>query len=421
MKLLNYTSAYFAGIVLIIITCWAGLFYYAMLDEIYDSIDDGLDNQKGLVIQKAATDSTVLRKTDFDESDYAIHEIPAAGALYFKDVYIDTMMYKQNEKSDEPVRLLKTVFLHNGKYYQLQVATSMVEEDDLMKQLFYSILWLYFGLVVTIVLFNNFLLKRIWRPFYYLLKQLKKFRLDKPEPIATEKTRVDEFRLLNETVQKLLQRNIDAYTSQKDFIENASHELQTPLAISINKLEALAENNQLPESQLKLLAEALDNLERLTRLNKSLLLLTRIENKQFAGVKAVNINQLTQKIVADFRDQSDFSNIKVEVVEKSNCIQKMNEDMAVVLITNLIKNAIVHNIPGGFVHIHIDNDSLIIENSGHGKPLDGKKIFNRFQVGEPSPESTGLGLAIVKAIATLYHFKVRYHFDQKHIITLDFQ
>jgi signal transduction histidine kinase len=420
MKLLNYTSAYFAGILLIIITCWAGLFYYAMLDEIYDSIDDGLDNQKGLVIEKAATDSTVLRKNDFDESDYAIHEIPASGALYFKDVYIDTMMYKQNEKSDEPVRLLKTVFLHNGKYYQLQVATSMVEEDDLMKQLFYSILWLYFGLVITIILFNNFLLKRIWRPFYHLLKQLRKFRLDKPEPITSTKTRVDEFRLLNETVQKFLQRNIDVYTSQKDFIENASHELQTPLAISINKLEALAENNQLPESQLKLLAEALDNLERLTRLNKSLLLLTRIENKQFAGVAAVSINELTQKIVADFRDQSDFSNIKIEVIEKGNCIQKMNEDMAAVLITNLIKNAIVHNIPGGFVHIIISNDSLVIENSGHAKSLNEKTIFNRFQVGEPSASSTGLGLAIVKAITVLYHFKVRYHYDQKHIITLHF-
>jgi hypothetical protein len=164
MKLLNYTAGWVVGIFLVILSVWAVIFYYVMLDEIYDSIDDGLDNQKGLVIQKAATDSSVLYKNNFDETDYAIREVPAAKAAAFHDTYTDTMMYMQNEKSDEPVRLLTTMFLHNGKYYQLQVATSMVEEDDLIKQLFYSILWLYLGLVITIILFNNFLLKKIWRP-----------------------------------------------------------------------------------------------------------------------------------------------------------------------------------------------------------------------------------------------------------------
>lgn len=420
MKLLNYTSAYFAIILLIVITIWAGIFYYSLLDEIYDSIDDGLDNQKGLVIQKAALDTTVLTKNSFEESDYAIREIMAADALNFQDTYTDTMMYMQNEKSDEPVRLLRTVFLQNGRYYQLQVATSMVEEDDLIKQLFYSILWLYTGLVITIILFNNFLLKKVWHPFYQLLKQLKKFRLDKSEPISTVKTNVDEFRLLNETIEKLLKRNIDAYTSQKSFIENASHELQTPLAISINKLEALAENNQLPESQLKLLASALDNLERLTRLNKSLLLLFKIENKQFAEETPVHINQLTQKIVSDFSDQAEFSDLQVTITEKDNCIQSMNADMAGMLITNLIKNAIVHNKPGGFVNITIHKNSIVVENSGVDKPLDEEKIFSRFHSGVPSSTSTGLGLAIVKAIAGLYHFSTAYHFDQKHIITIHF-
>jgi signal transduction histidine kinase len=296
----------------------------------------------------------------------------------------------------------------------------MVEEDDLVKQLFYSILWLYLGLVITIILFNNFLLKKIWRPFYQLLKQLKKFRLYKPEPIVTIKTGVDEFSLLNETVHKLLQRNIDAYTSQKTFIENAAHELQTPLAISINKLEALAENNQLPEEQLKLLATALDNLERLTRLNKSLLLLSKIENKQFEEETPVDFNQLTKKIVTDFSDQSEFNNLRVTILEKDSCLQKMNADLAAVLVTNLIKNAIIHNNPGGIVQIILHSNSLTVENSGSPAALDEQMIFSRFHSGEPSQTSTGLGLAIVKAITTLYHFKVAYHYDKKHSITVYF-
>lgn len=420
MKLLNYTSAYFAGILLIIITIWAAVFYYSLLDEIYDSIDDGLDNQKGLIIQKAAIDTAVLDKNDFDETDYAIREIKPEEALNFQDTYIDTMMYMQNEKSDEPVRLLKTVFLQNGRYYQLQVATSMVEEDDLVTQLFYSICWLYLGLMVTIILFNNFLLKKIWRPFYQLMRQLKNFRVDKPKPVTTPKTSVDEFKLLNETVQKLLKRNTDIYNSQKSFIENASHELQTPLAISINKLEALAENHHLKGGDLELLASALDHLERLARLNKSLLLLSRIENKQFTEEKLVDLNQLAQKIVVDFADQSNFSDIEINILEKDRCTQQMNEDMATILLTNLVKNAIVHNIPSGFVNIIIEKNALIVENTGVRHPLDEQKIFSRFHSGESSPTSTGLGLAIVKAIADLYQLNLSYHYDQQHRISVFF-
>lgn len=420
MKLLHYTSVSFAGILLVIISVWAAVFYYAMLDEIYDSIDDGLDNQKGLVIGKAASDTTVLHKNSFDESDYAIREIPATSATGTYDTYIDTIMYMQNEKSHEPVRMLKTVFAQDGRYYQLQVATSMVEEDDLIQQLFYYVLGLYFGLVTTIILFNNFLLKKIWRPFYRLLKRLKKFRLDKPEPVCPEKTNVDEFRMLIETIQKLLQRNIDVYNSQKDFIENASHELQTPLAISINKLEALAESNQLAPAQLALLSSAMDNLGRLTRLNKSLLLLSKIENKQFAEKSPVSIARVTRQIAGDFSDQAVFNQLQVSIDEKDPCIQQMNADLAAILVTNLVKNAIVHNQPGGFVHITIDKTMLSIENAGDGPALDEQKIFSRFHTAEPAGASTGLGLAIVKAIAGLYQFKAAYRYSQKHIITILF-
>ena len=138
------------------------------------------------------------------------------------------MKYMQNEQSFEPVRLLRTTFHHDGKYYQMQVVTSMVEEDDLTAKLFYALLWLYLGLVATILILNNFLLKRVWRPFYQLLNQLKKFKLESPSSLKVKSTKIDEFRLLNETIQKLLKSNIDSYNSQKHFIENAALELQTP-------------------------------------------------------------------------------------------------------------------------------------------------------------------------------------------------
>ena len=418
MKVLNYTTSYFAVILLVLISIWAGIFYYAMLDEIYDSIDDGLDNQKGLIIQKVATDSTILQKINFDEGDYAIKETNSQLAKNVRDVYVDTMMYMQNEKDFEPVRLLRTMFHHNGKYYQMEVITSMVEEDDLTAELFYGLLWLYLGLVASILILNNFLLKRIWRSFYHLLKQLKKFRLENPSDFKVKDTKIDEFQLLNETVQRLLQTNIDSYNSQKHLIENAAHELQTPLAISINKLEALAETARLSDKELKLLASALDNLERLTRLNKSSLLLSRIENKQFLVEEEININNLVKKIADDFSDQLSYSELAIHINEQGSLNIKMNQDLATILFTNLIKNAIVHNHPEGLVRVTIKKTFIRIENTGREGALVEQKLFSRFSKQQQSENSTGLGLAIVKAIADLYSLKVSYLYTTVHTFTV---
>jgi signal transduction histidine kinase len=419
MKLLNYTTSYFAGALLVIITIWAGLFYYAMLDEIYNSIDDGLDNQKGLIIQKAAIDTTILTRNIAEEGDYSIHEIAVSGAIRFQDIYTDTSMYMQNENDFEPVRLLKTVFIQNGKYYQLNISTSMVEEDDLSAELLYAIIWLYIGLVVTILLLNNLLLKKIWSPFYLLIKQLKKFRLEKPAPVVIHKTRIDEFNLMNETVQRLLQGNVDAYSGQKRFIENASHELQTPLAISINKLERLADGKELNNEQLELVAGALDNLERLTRLNKSLLLLSKIENKQFEGEESVNINQILKRIAEDFSEQFGYNAVRLTIRENDQCVVMMNPDLATVMMSNLLKNALVHNQRDGFVEVEINENSLYIQNSGQAIALDREKLFTRFFKVNPG-ESPGLGLAIVKSIVNRYHFSIDYQFRGDHTITVDF-
>jgi signal transduction histidine kinase len=275
--------------------------------------------------------------------------------------------------------------------------------------------------VATILILNNFLLKRIWRPFYHLLKQLKNFRLEKPSTFTIQKTKIDEFRLLNEAVQKLLQTNIDSYSSQKHFIENASHELQTPLAIGINKLEALAETNTLSEKQLHLLASALDNLERLTRLNRSLLLLSKIENKQFLEEQDIQLNELVKKISDDFSDQLTFSGLALTIDNVEESSITMNPDLALILFTNLVKNAIVHNHPGGYIRIEITRDSMRIENTGRDQALNQQKLFTRFNREQQSETSTGLGLAIVKAITDLYSYVISYSFTDRHIISILFR
>ena len=312
------------------------------------------------------------------------------------------------------------MFRHHAKYYQMEVITSMVEEDDLISEFFYALLWLYIGLVATIIILNNFLLRSIWRPFYHLLKQVKRFRLEDSSRFEIKKTSIDEFRLLNESIEKLIKSNTDSYNSQKHFIENASHELQTPLAISINKLEALAETGKLSDTELQLLASALDNLERLTRLNKSLLLLSRIENKQYLQEEEIDFSNLIEKMRSDFSDQLEYSQLTLNIHHDGTPQPIMNADLAMILVMNLVKNAIVHNHRNGTIDIHTTNNFLSITNSGKNIPLDRARLFTRFNNEHQSEISTGLGLAIVKAIADLYSFNISYSFNGRHTITIQF-
>jgi signal transduction histidine kinase len=420
MKLLNYTSTYFSIILVIIIPIWAGLFYFAMLDEVYDSMDDGLDNQRLLIISEARKDTTVLHKANFKEGNYSISEISAAVGKRHKDIFVDTLIYMQNEADYEPVRMLKTVFKANNRYYGMRVITSMVEEDDLISELTQALLLLYFGLILSIVILNNYLLRNIWKPFYFMMNQLRLFKLKHAKPLHLSETRIDEFNILQTTIQRFLTKNIESYNQQKQFIENASHELQTPLAIALNKLELLADKISLNEEESELLGSALSNLERLKRLNQSLLLLTKIENDQFDGSTEVNINKLIKRLLEDFKEQIEFRQLNFSLQEKGTCIWLINPDLADIMFSNLIKNAIKHSEPRKPIHIIISYDEVRVENEGD-IALDGQLIFQRFFKANASAESTGLGLPIAKAVATVSLRNLEYHYEERHIFSIKAQ
>lgn len=420
MKLLNHTLFYFSVVLVVILGIWATVFYLNMLDEVYDSLDDGLDNYKMLIIQKAHSDSSVLHKTSFDESNYAVREIKAEqNILTRKDVYKDTLMYMQNEEDFEPVRILTTVFEGPGnKYYELKIISSMVEEDDLIEDLLYALLWLYVSMLVTIIVINNLILRRVWKPFYLLLNELKKFRLGDQSMVKTEETKVSEFRDLNHAVNGLIKNAVSAYTNQKQLIENASHELQTPLAISISKLELMLENETLDPDSAQTVTEVLQTLERLKRLNRSLLLLSKIENRQFAGDEAVDFNALARKISDDLSDFVSFRNIQLNYKETGIFRHTMHKDLAEILLMNLLKNAVQYTPEKGSIEVFISDKMIEIRNTGAGRSLNPEKIFTRFYRESDSERSSGLGLAIAKSVADDYRLKLVYVFDGMHIFKI---
>ncbi|TXE05662.1 HAMP domain-containing histidine kinase [Gelidibacter salicanalis] len=420
MKLLNHTSKYLAIILVPLITIWAFIFYYAMLDEIYDSLDDGLENQKVLLLQRLPTNPEILEHKDLELWSHSITPVSKTYHDKFTERYSDTLMFMLNEKDYEPVRVYETKIAYNDSYYKVKFITSMVEEDDLIQDLITYLIVLYILLMISIVILNNLMLKKIWKPFHSLVSQLPNFRIEKNHQITTKDTSIDEFKLLNASITTMVEQSRARYLEQQHFIENASHELQTPLAISINKLELFLENTTLSEDELKTMASILDNLGRLTRLNKSLLLLSKIENRQFTDEEDIDFNLLISSITQDFEDLASHKHIRLTIDAKEQLNFQMNKDLAIILLTNLIKNAIVHGQQHNTVHIVIARNLIKVQNYGAAEPLNAHYVFSRFKKLSSDKKSTGLGLAIAKAITEKYSIEWNYEFTTQHNFTLSF-
>lgn len=420
MKLRNYTLRYLIIALLAIIALWASLFYMVILEEVYDNIDDGLKNSKLLIIREAYANPELLKTREFGISQFKVKPL-AKGPLYdFSDKFISGFEYMEYDNDDEPVRYLETVFNDkDGNPYQLTIRASIVEEDELMEDLMTALIALYVMLVISIGLLNHIILRKVWKSFYTLLNRLKDFKLGSGNVFKAPDSPVTEFKMLGKELEEVLQRNEAVYSSQKQFIENASHELQTPLAISLNKLDLIVERNNLSEIQAEEIAKVSDTLTRLVRLNKSLLMLSKIENRQFSHEENVDFNTLTNNITEDFTDLAEFKNISISTVSTGQLMYLMNRDLATTLISNLLKNAIVHTEAGGKIEVIIDRNMLTVANTGN-TPLDSEKIFSRFYRDLSKEQSTGLGLSIVQSIAASYNLKAEYSFAGKHIFKIIF-
>ncbi len=221
--------------------------------------------------------------------------------------------------------------------------------------------------------------------------------------------------MLNKSTLNLLNTNVNIYNSQKQFIENASHEMQTPLAIGINKLELLAGEEGLSPAQVQKVGNIIESLQRLSGLNKSLLLLSKIENKQFISKEQLNFEDIFKRILNDFSDYTDYRKIEIKYIKEDLWIYKMNKDLAEILIMNLVKNAIFHNCKDGELDIKLFSSGFRIENTGDEPAMATNKLFERFNNNSKKKNSTGLGLAIVKAIVDVAGLSVNYSYDGKHI------
>lgn len=418
MKLLNQSVKHLSLSLLLIIGVWGTVLFFNIVDEVKENVDEGLENYKRQIVFRAHQDTAVLKQVNLNENFYSIREIGKGEYFDTVNIFTDTLIRVQDADDVAPrlapVRMLKTAFEDGGKQYRLKIINPMIENEDLIERLFENMIWLYISLIFAIVLINNIVLRRVWRPFYNLLAQMKEYRLGKGESFPEVKTKTKEFIDLQKAIDTLLSHNIRIYEQQKSFIGNAAHELQTPLAIVINKLELLIEKGELSEDQANSIVKTMQIIERLTRLNKSLLLLSKIENRQFIQEQEVNFNTLIAEEIESLQDVADFKKIKISVVENKRFTKTINLSLAHILVSNLLRNALFHNIEKGNMYISIQKNKFTISNTGIKEPLDTDHIFKSFYKSSSKSENTGLGLAIAKAIADIYGITINYYFRNEH-------
>lgn len=389
---------------------WAFFFYVAVMDEVNDQADDALEEHSVRLIRRQLAGIPLPDTDDESMTVYSLIKVDADyAAMTEPERYSDSKTYIPALDEETPVRVLRTIFQDaQNQHYELSVATPTLEKDDLQEAIFTWIVWLYAILLMAVVLINGWVLWRSLRPLYVLLRWLDNYRIGEENQPLENHTRITEFRKLTEAVRRSAERSEQLFEEQKQFIGNASHEMQTPLAVCRNRLEMLASDNELSERQLGEVLSIMQTLEGLTRMNRTLLLLSKIDNGQFPENTEVCFNDLLHGHLDAYAEIYGHRNIRLSIEEQGRMVVAMNKSLAEMLVTNLLKNAYLHNISEGEIHIRITPRSICFDNTGEELPFDEADLFKRFRQGGHREESSGLGLALVASICKRYRLRITY-------------
>ncbi len=325
-----------------------------------------------------------------------------------------------NKKTEDRFVGLSSIVYIKNKPFRLSTEINIEESYETISVIALVTSLFFFIIIAGLIIINRKLSKELWQPFQDTLQKLKLFHLNSQKQIDFQKTDTIEFAELNATLDKLLHHNIATYRSQKEFTENASHELQTPLAVLKNKLDILLQSNDLTERQYHIAEEMNKALIRSSRINKNLLLLAKIENSQFDNSELIGFDMLVAQSMDGLEEHFNEKNIHIGSSIQPDVEVKGNSSLTEVLINNLIINAIRHTSPGGAIRVALSKSGFEVRNSG-GQALDTDLLFKRFSRMSADNSGSGLGLSIVQEICRLHSWQVTYGFENgEHIFSVTF-
>ncbi|MES2545480.1 MAG: HAMP domain-containing sensor histidine kinase [Bacteroidota bacterium] len=407
-KLLHTTLKYYISYSLIVMLLAIPLFFFTTQALNLHETDEALMLEKQEFVSFYAPQLKENEIAIFNKLKGDLKIEKEDGKL-FKDTFFNTYYYNSLEHENEPYRVLKCPVIINNKQYVFTAKTNLVNATDSILSVLILFIVIISTLFVGLFIITKRLSIKIWRPFYETLEQIEQFEIDKKPVINTTSTSVEEFNRLNQAINKLTKKNTLIYKSQKEFIENAAHELQTPIAIFKGKLETLIQRHDITEGQFKILEKLNDATTRLNKLNKNLLLLSKIESKYF-GKSQTSINKIINNQLDFFKEQAVAKKITINIELESNIIVNTDTFLLDVLISNLFLNAINHNVENGHITVKLDKKSLLFSNSGALQALETDKMFERFSKANPSFKGNGLGLSIIKKIAENNDWEIIYCF-----------
>ncbi|MGN1263791.1 MAG: sensor histidine kinase, partial [Prevotella sp.] len=320
--------------------------------------------------------------------------------------------YIERKHEHEPARTISYIFMDDdGQYHRLTVFTPTIDKDDLKQAIVGWLVVLIGGLLLCMAFVNWHTLEHAMQPLQSLLHWLEHYRIGTTSGAMPHvETDVTEFRRLANTVADAIRRSEETFEQQKEFLSNASHEIQTPIAVVQNRLEMLLEDETLGEHAMGEVVKAMHALQALARTNRSLLLLCKIDNGQFTDTSTVDLGLLAENLFPEIAEAYDHLGVSVHVNTEGTAQLEMNESLARTLMTNLLKNAFLHNVEGGQIDMRVTHNRITLANTGKNVPLDVTKIFERFYHSPEKTSSTGLGLSIVKAVCAIYGISIEYRF-----------
>ena len=410
MKLLVKTSLYYLVLSIPVLLIAGMVSYYMITSEVRDSSNELLLKRKTEIEKLLAQEDTVSLNMIIQSGEAIIS--PFKGNLNPKNVFSDTLIYDQNEKESAANRMLTAEIQTSYGNYRVKVWRSTLEFAELFQGILtasFIILGFLFAIFFSI---NLWVSHKQWKPFYHILSALQNFSPGQGTKPELASSSIKEFSDLNKSVSSMMDKMIADFKSQKQFTENAAHEMQTPLAVIKSKIDLLIQSDKLGKDETDLILSIEDATSKLARLNKALLLLTRIGNRQFVAEADVSLNKTVGDSLTLLDEYIQEKKITVSKHFAEDIKVTINPDLCFVMVNNLLQNAVRHNTLNGHIEIRLDRGRLMISNTGQSFPLDQTKLFNRFQKNSLLAESLGLGLAIAKEIADTSNISLKYSYSQ---------
>lgn len=410
-RLLNKTLLYYSFFATIILLLSTPVLYW-MMEKLYtDDVDEAIMLRKKEFTTRNLPSLSIADIAIWNKFNRDIRILPDTVQTLPKDKIIEQIFYDELVPEWEPYRVLYTNVNIEKQQYVLMIQLNLVESRDLI----ITIIWLYlvilFSLLLVIFFITRFISNRLWQPFYATLETVKQFNIEQLSIPSFTTTKILEFQELNQSIERLMASNLQSYTSQKTFTQNASHELQTPLAIFQSKLDLLLQDTSITQEQANIVQSLYKTLSRLSRINKNLLLLAKIENQQFIDKTEFSLTQLITDSIPYFLEQAESKKLIFKPDLNKQVSITANRGLVEIMVNNLLLNAIKHNSPNGVIIIELLEQKLTIKNTGIQEPLSSSILYKRFGKNTADTNSSGLGLAIIKEICDRYNWNIYYKFE----------